>query len=433
MIPLLLLLVWLFSSTLALQVLPSIAEFHERFKSLSEGKHPSHRVSMTVVVDEIKQTSSRLVFLRTNDSDNDDDKPTEVMELLLRERDGFMTTAEINSVKNAVVSQQEQEGNSTSTTILQCVGFPEKLGMFDGPSFFPQLTPSPTQPVCLHVVAANVTLSDGKLLQICPFENKLPRYSTTITSSKIRMPPTSSIGRRSGGGAGYNNRNRGGIFAAWAIETFNLEPEQSNDILDIAGGSGQLAFQLGVRRGFNVTVVDPRQLKLASDQQRTLQFHRKAELRLLPGEPNPALPLFDYGHHFHEICTLRSSSPIINDRTFLVSGDARVRSLQMYFDSQFVSTQPVCWQDCSVVLAMHPDSATEDVFALALKHNKPFAVAPCCVFWKRDPQRRTPQGKPVRTWEQFCDYLQAKDTRIQRITLPFPGRNIILYSLGGSR
>ena len=69
---------------------------------------------------------------------------------------------------------------------------------------------------------------------------------------------------------------------------------------------------------------------------------------------------------------------------------------------------------------------------LALKHNKPFAVVPCCVFWKRDPHRKTPSGKQVRKWEQFCEYLIAKDKRIQVDSLPFPGRNVVLYSTGGT-
>eukprot|EP00977_Amphora_coffeiformis_P030201 scaffold45428_cov176-Amphora_coffeaeformis.AAC.5 len=62
-----------------------------------------------------------------------------------------------------------------------------------------------------------------------------------------------------------------------------------------------------------------------------------------------------------------------------------------------------------------------------------YSVVPCCVFWTHRPWRRTKMGKQVKTWEQFCAYLMAKDDeRIQVATLPFPGRNIVIYSLGKS-
>jgi hypothetical protein len=257
------------------------------------------------------------------------------------------------------------------------------------------------------------------------------------------MPPIRTNKSRGGGG----NRGRGGIFAAWALETFGSTRMQQG-ILDVAGGAGQLAFQLGVRRGFNTTVVDPRPLRLASDQQRTLQYHRQTGLRLLPEGRNPSLPASDYGHHFCElprpggerivdndssaaaVATTNTNPQPTGDRTWLVGGEANVRHLATWFDSAFASTDT--WRDASVVLGMHPDEATEDIVDLALAHGKPFAIVPCCVFWKRDPHRKIPSsGKPVRTWEHFCEYLAAKDDRrIQMATLPFPGRSTVLYSLG---
>jgi hypothetical protein len=109
--------------------------------------------------------------------------------------------------------------------------------------------------------------------------------------------------------------------------------------------------------------------------------------------------------------------------------------LPTWFDTAFVSASASAdlWRECSVVLGMHPDEATEDIVDLALAHDKPFAIVPCCVFWKRDPHRKTPSGRPVRTSEQFCEYLAAKDERIQIVTLPFPGRNTVLYSHGASK
>ena len=492
-----------------------VAQVHQQYVDLQEGKHSDKRVSIRVVVREVKQTSPRLTFLRVRDCqeiiDNDsstsgsgsgqkDDNPIKhEIELLLRERDGFLTRSEIDQIV---------EKTRDGTTTLHCRAFPEKLSLFDGPSFFPTTSittqsESVASAVCLHVVSANVTTASGELLQLCPIERpqrqQEPSFGQTVSGSPMpgRMPPltTPTTGQQQQnqskkGRGGGRNRDRGGIFAAWALEIFGTAHMQHDTILDVAGGAGQLAFQFGVRRGMNITVVDPRSLRLASDQQRTLKYHRQQGLRLIPEGRDPSLPSSKYGHHFCEIGpppTLSSlsgrrfeddafglSTPQQgeekqqqqqtpqeennrNDRTWLVGGEAYVRHLAAWFDPTFVEppsssivdlsssasrrlTTSAIWRDCTVVLGMHTDEATEDLVDLALAYDKPFAVVPCCVFWKRHPNRKTPQGKAVRTWEQFCEYLLAKgDTgnekpnRIQVATLSFPGRNVVLYSLGAEK
>ena len=416
-----------------------VAQVHRQYADLPEGKHVSQRVSIHVVVQEVKPTSPRLVFLRGRDADSladsedDDDSSDNSIELLLPERDSFLSCRDIEQITQAA---------SQPGATLHCVGYPEKLSFFDGPSFFPHLLPTIPSGVCLHVVAANVTLATGELVPVCPTENPSPPTSTK-TVPPGRMPPIRP-GRTNKSRGGGGNRDRGGIFAAWALDTFGPTRMQGGGILDVAGGAGQLAFQLGVRRGYSITVVDPRPLRLASDQQRTLQYHREKGLRLLPDGRDPSAPTSDYGHHFCEVLsetkrrvvdnaatthTHINSNAQTGDRTWLVGGEAHVRHLATWFDPAFAST--AAWRDSSVVLGMHPDEPTEDIVDLCLAHDKPFAVVPCCVFWKRDPHRKTPTGKPVRTWEQFCEYLAAKDDqRIKMATLPFPGRNTVLYSLG---
>lgn len=46
------------------------------------------------------------------------------------------------------------------------------------------------------------------------------------------------------------------------------------------------------------------------------------------------------------------------------------------------------------------------------------------------PRRRTLCGQAVTTYDQFCEYLIAKDPQhIRTATLPFEGRNRVLYRL----
>ena len=109
---------------------------------------------------------------------------------------------------------------------------------------------------------------------------------------------------------------------------------------------------------------------------------------------------------------------------------------------------------CALLYGMHADGATEALVDYALAHNKPFAVVPCCVFPGAAPHRlvrrkcEPPAADsaastepsdvahavaaadeliPVRSYEQFLDYLQAKHPSIQRANLSFEGRNTVLY------
>eukprot|EP00957_Ditylum_brightwellii_P100024 7623402-Ditylum_brightwellii.AAC.1 len=83
---------------------------------------------------------------------------------------------------------------------------------------------------------------------------------------------------------------------------------------------------------------------------------------------------------------------------------------------------------CSLLVGMHPDQATEFIIDLALAFNKPFAIIPCCVHSKLFPHRKCKKsGKLIRSYEDFLNYLQEKDSSICRATLDFDGRNVVLY------
>lgn len=83
---------------------------------------------------------------------------------------------------------------------------------------------------------------------------------------------------------------------------------------------------------------------------------------------------------------------------------------------------------CSVIIGLHPDGAAEPMIDLALRMRKPFACVPCCTCSQDFPFRRY-NDRPVRSYGDLCDYLQAKDPRIQRAILDLEGRNVVLYVL----
>ena len=79
---------------------------------------------------------------------------------------------------------------------------------------------------------------------------------------------------------------------------------------------------------------------------------------------------------------------------------------------------------------MHPDGATEAIIDYGLATGKIFACVPCCVYSNFFPSRRDAHGRKVTRYDAFIDYLVAKAPgRIGVATLPFEGKNRVVYSL----
>jgi len=106
-----------------------------------------------------------------------------------------------------------------------------------------------------------------------------------------------------------------------------------------------------------------------------------------------------------------------------------ITQIQAWFDEKLLSDERFkgYWDSSSLVVGMHPDEATDDIVRLALKHNKSFAVVPCCVFPKLRP-RFFKSGKRVHSYREYCDWLvELNPAEIQRTTLNFEGRNEVVY------
>jgi hypothetical protein len=109
---------------------------------------------------------------------------------------------------------------------------------------------------------------------------------------------------------------------------------------------------------------------------------------------------------------------------------------QRMFDREFLreDTSPRTaglWASCRLVVGMHPDEATDAIVELSLQHGKPFAVVPCCVYWRLFPHRKTANGRQVRLPDELNEYLVglAPEGKIRQAELGFPGRNVVLYTL----
>ena len=175
---------------------------------------------------------------------------------------------------------------------------------------------------------------------------------------------------------------RAKVFCDWILETWGQDTLSIGLILDIAGGRGDLAFELATRRGLQCAVVDPRPAKLKKWQ---VKYQKK----------NPLANVAKY--------------------------------YQDYFNSSFLSTHSIPPSSVQLVVGLHPDEATEPLVDAALSLGLDFCVIPCCVFSASFPDRRMKDGSTPSSYEQFCQYLKEKDDGIQEIDLQFDGKNKVLF------
>ena len=71
--------------------------------------------------------------------------------------------------------------------------------------------------------------------------------------------------------------------------------------------------------------------------------------------------------------------------------------------------------------------AAEPIIDFAQRTRRPFAMVPCCVYPAEFPHRRLPDGTWVRNYEQLIEYLQSRSLHVRVATLPFEGRNQVVY------
>ncbi|KAL0085704.1 hypothetical protein J3Q64DRAFT_1108157 [Phycomyces blakesleeanus] len=178
------------------------------------------------------------------------------------------------------------------------------------------------------------------------------------------------------------------VFAKWILSTF----QPSGQVLDIAGGKGEIAMVLSRGYGIPATVVEPQERKRPD-------YWYTRLLRLL--------------------------------RTSTWPFDVEPIYLHTMLDNAFVEDQAALINSASLFIGLHADQATEPIVDCALSLNKAFAVVPCCVFGQENRHRRLKDNRPVLTTQDLVQYLCEKETpnkkSVQQAYLDFEGKNIVVY------
>ncbi|KAI9905483.1 hypothetical protein PsorP6_014401 [Peronosclerospora sorghi] len=179
---------------------------------------------------------------------------------------------------------------------------------------------------------------------------------------------------------------RSRIFCYWLVESLGEEFLASGTgVVDVAGGKGDIPVKLWIQRGIQTTLIDPRPMKLG-------KYNRKLVAKASAVKGRTMNP-----HLLHRL----------DDKT-----------LKLYKE---------LFANCSVLVGMHPDEATEAIVDASLTLRKPFAIVPCCVMSRFFPDCRFWDGTPVVTYETFIKYLREKNPSVQSHSLPLAGCNQVLY------
>ncbi|KAG2786685.1 hypothetical protein PC129_g498 [Phytophthora cactorum] len=194
-------------------------------------------------------------------------------------------------------------------------------------------------------------------------------------------------------------QQRAQVFVEWLVETFGAEFLASGKgVVDVAGGRGSVSFELWNKRRLPCTLIEPRPMKLSKQQHKYLKKQKKERKQSCEAEAS-------------------FSEKLVPQVTALFNMDSFLENTE---NVQLV-------EQASLLLGMHPDEATDSIFDVAIKFNKPFAVVPCCVFGQKFPGRRLLDGSKVLSYENMVEYLTAKHPEIEKAFLPFDGKNLVLF------
>ena len=273
---------------------------------------------------------------------------------------------------------------------------------------------------------------------------KLPTsYGSTISGKRAN---------RKSARHGARNQDRHKHFTQWILHTFphiledcmdikidddqchsrngvddatTKKPVQRIHILDVAGGKGELAARLSLCNSLRVIMVDPRVADIESVYMNSVvpklpkKWQQSIEERL---KQSPSFIRDEIERKFSQLAMPFSSPSYMG-----------AHAVQTCFGG---GTLDSFVENASLIIGLHADGATEAIVDAALIHRKPFVVVPCCVFPNLFRERYIStidevsgeeKRVPVRSHDQFCKYLLAKDPRFVMEVLPCDGRNIAIW------
>ena len=226
----------------------------------------------------------------------------------------------------------------------------------------------------------------------------------------------------------------------------------------MAGGAGGVVFELSFRRKIPCTVIDPLlPVKLNQSQRNTLKFRSHFLAQLQPGIPISHYSKVQHqSHHYQPPAPpLPTSSTTSTSSSTITYGSWKPSEWKGWFTNDFGTidqNEKHLLEECTAIVGMHPDQATDAIIHVAMKHDKPWMICPCCVFpntfvrkFRRRRRRRCFDEDEdeddaeeeeeedalcvVRSYDDFCDYIRDSidPPHVHEVVLDFPGRNKVPF------
>jgi hypothetical protein len=307
--------------------------------------------------------------------------------------------------------------------------------------------------------------------------------------------------QRKGTKDGQRNRvykeGRAGVMRRWLLRTFGENYLKSGFVLDVAGGKGELSFELYYLNNIQTCIIDPRPVHVDRNHKKLQRgyYHKNIMMNIYNSVPKPINELNEiclnnsikHLRAYFEINSISSSdisskasvNLLSNQESFnngiqlgLKTNWSSVNDEQHEDDNKIdldieanidinvnnnidnvennnnnnvenkidknVNNCTHChfdilsldWarekiENCSILLGMHSDQATEHILKYAISNNKPCAIVPCCVCRNSALHRQN-----IRSYDEFISYLMSLHSEIKGVELDFDGKNILLYYLG---
>ena len=262
-------------------------------------------------------------------------------------------------------------------------------------------------PLCKHWVRSGGTCSNHTTRNTCHFRHC---FASATESQQAALAAATALDKQAHHLANerhpddpfteaekLSKTNRAAIFAQWLLESSLLQPSgeaavrngahqgvAGARVIDVAGGKGKVSLALA-RQGARCTLVDP--------QPASAEVGAPLDAKETKGAG--VVPTQHPGK-----CTGTSTSMGSVNHVQCLFDD----SLLERWRSQLDKDSPL--HECRCIVGLHPDEATETIVDVALQHNLPFAVVPCCVFPSLFPTRQV-----LDVAEQVC--VRA------RVSVPF--------------
>mmetsp|Transcript_17377 Transcript_17377/g.27114 ORF Transcript_17377/g.27114 Transcript_17377/m.27114 type:complete len:315 (-) Transcript_17377:1945-2889(-) len=291
------------------------------------------------------------------------------------------------------------------------------------------------------------------------------------------VEPITQRPRKPGKRPSLRNTGRAGVLRRFLIDAYGLEYLKTGNVLDIAGGVGELAFEFINVNGVSSVVVDPRDLRLAKFVKKYHHgmYHRNIAAKGVRPRSEGMLPVRHIGlladseffqmlgfedengvrvqdfNGFKSNCVTQASLTRLVEKGqalrwtpngLLDHDNEQGRQYEERNEDNDIPWRHLCveiedastiieiLENVSLVCGMHTDQATGALVDLAIALNKPFAVVPCCVYQKSFPKRKLGDGKCVETYEDLIQYIIEKDPENVKVeTLDFEGKNKVVYRL----